>query len=123
VIAVPNENSRAHPRNRSRRNISRARRRSLAVLIIDPAHTDTGEWLEQSLAVSPQVKVTKLDIAQLRQAPAPAAGSVVIWLSPEPTLYQNEAQQRWRETLANNQIGLFILGLLTTTPPRALTAR
>jgi len=44
-------------------------------------------------------------------SPAPAAGSVVIWLSPEPTLYQNEAQQRWRETLANNQIGLFILGL------------
>src|SRR4051812_14231526 len=70
-----------------------ARAAPMPVLVVDPAHTDTGDAIVDALAALPRdFAVQKVDVAQLRKLAAPQSG-VIVWLCPEPSLYNDRATQ------------------------------
>jgi hypothetical protein len=83
----------------------------IKVLLVDPAHTDTGDAVAESLAASRNFEVRKVDITQLRPTTQPTDEKVVIWLTPEPSLYTGEALARWSAIAADKSIGLMFMGL------------
>jgi hypothetical protein len=89
---------------------AQAARAERSVLVVDPAHTDTGDAVAAWLSELPETKVRKVDVKQLRQSPAPTAGAVV-WLAPEPNLYEGDARARWDSIVGNKAIGLMTIGL------------
>src|SRR6185437_14819531 len=90
--------------------VTSLRAEALHVVIIDAGHTVTGQRIAQWAATIPQAKVDKFDVPQLRTAPAVNDG-VVVWVAPEPGLFDKDVAGRWASIVGNRNVGLMIVGL------------
>ena len=75
-------------------------------LVVDPAHTDTGQAIAEAIG---RDEVWKGDITDLRRTKVGAER--VIWLSPEPTLYSPEVLERFQKIVGDPSIDLILIGL------------
>src|SRR5687768_13145345 len=80
------------------------------IVIIDAAHTQTGDTFENWLGALPEAKVSRLDIPQLRNH-GPIESGVVVWLSPETNFVDRDIARQWDAIRRNENIGLMIVGL------------
>jgi hypothetical protein len=82
----------------------------LEILIIDPADTETGQVLEGAASQISDARVRRVDLLELQRLVEPRPG-VVVWLTPEPGLYDADINRALTPLLARPDTGLLVVGL------------
>src|SRR5438874_5721589 len=82
----------------------------LDVLLVDPAHSDTGDLVAATLKSIPGASLDRVDIPALRTARLDGR-SAVVWVGPEPSLYSGKDSALWGALVGTKEIGLLVIGL------------
>jgi hypothetical protein len=82
----------------------------LRILLVDPGHTETGDYCAAAVAENPGAIVKRVDLSQIDETRG-SKWDAAIWVRPQPDLYKGESARFWNEVTGQRLTGLMVIGM------------